>query len=207
MCTGRPRAGLQIVAHNSVAVVIAGILGGVALAASAHAHAQTAAATAGLFQTSLLNQSTGCFDPNPPSFSCTAFYAVRSRGIEYPFRLEPVALLDQSDDCRSTFFRLHWFGVCQDPRLSGVSSIEYSNGVVAIPEHFFPQPEGLFREASWFSVLPGQGHVPTDSNPRIEREDERENARLMHSARATIGAAVTTLPTHAAALQHVLCGE
>lgn len=67
-------------------------------------------------------------------------------------------------------------------------------------------PEELFREASWFSVLLGQGHVPADSNPLIERESEDENARRMESARDMIAAAVDTLPTHAAALQRVLHG-
>lgn len=67
-------------------------------------------------------------------------------------------------------------------------------------------PEELFREASWFSVLLGQGHVPADSNPLIERESENDNARMMESARETISAAVTALPTHASALQRVLHG-
>ena len=45
-------------------------------------------------------------------------------------------------------------------------------------------PEELFRRASGFSLLLGQGHVPMDSNPLIERESAQENARIMHVARA-----------------------
>lgn len=68
-------------------------------------------------------------------------------------------------------------------------------------------PEELFREASWLSVLLGQGHVPMDSNPLIERETEEQNTRLMDAARGTIARTVSELPTHAAALQGALQGE
>lgn len=114
-------------------------------------------ATAGLYQTNLFNQSVGCFDPGHPSFACTAFYDVRSRGIEYQFQFEPVALLDHSLDYLSTSFGLQWFGVFQDPRLTGVSSTEYENGAVAIPLHSFPEYDGNFDNPTPRSMQTLQG--------------------------------------------------
>jgi hypothetical protein len=121
-------------------------------------------ATAGVYQTNLLSQSTGCFDPSHPSFTCDAFYDVRSRGIEYQFRFEPVALIDHSDDYLSTLFRLQWFGVFQDPRLTGVSSIEYDNGVVAIPRRSFPQYDGNFDDRTPRSIQTLQGEFMLPRN-------------------------------------------
>lgn len=69
------------------------------------------------------------------------------------------------------------------------------------------EPDELFREASWLSVLLGQGHVPMDCNPLIERESEEQNARMLERARDTITGAVQGMPTHAAVLQRLLSGE
>lgn len=95
-------------------------------------------ATVGLFQTSLGNQTTGCFDPAHPNFSCNAFYDVQSRGVEYQFSVSPLALFHGNSD----LLQLKWYGVMQSPKLTNAAAIEYNNGVVAIPLQSFPQYNG-----------------------------------------------------------------
>ncbi|MGH7223952.1 MAG: TonB-dependent receptor domain-containing protein, partial [Gemmataceae bacterium] len=89
-------------------------------------------ANGGLFQTSLNNQTTGCFDPNNPTFSCNAQYNVQSRGIEYQLSLRPLS-----------FLKLTWFGVLQNPKLTNVQAYEdNSSGVTVIPLQSFPLYNG-----------------------------------------------------------------
>lgn len=66
------------------------------------------------------------------------------------------------------------------------------------------EPEELFREASWLAVLLGQGHVPLDSNPLLERETEAQNASALEAVADKIRAAVDGLPEHAATLQRAM---
>lgn len=95
-------------------------------------------ATAGLFQTTLGNQTTGCFDPANPNYSCNAFYDVTSRGVEYQFNVSPLALFNGDNHA----LQLKWYGVMQNPKLTNAAAIEYNNGVVAIPLQSFPEYNG-----------------------------------------------------------------
>jgi tryptophan halogenase len=53
----------------------------------------------------------------------------------------------------------------------------------------------LFRDASWFAVMDGQGIRPADYNPMIETMSEADNRRHVETVRAAIAqAAVQLLP-------------
>jgi tryptophan halogenase len=67
-------------------------------------------------------------------------------------------------------------------------------------------PEELFREASWFSVLVGQGFTARDYPPLLDRESEADNRRALAQTRQTLAAAVATMPTHEAVLGRLLDG-
>jgi len=58
----------------------------------------------------------------------------------------------------------------------------------------------LFKEASWFAVLSGQGHRPRDYNPLIDAIDSGENLAHLGSIKAGVRAAVAKMPEHAACL-------
>jgi len=52
----------------------------------------------------------------------------------------------------------------------------------------------LFRDASWFAVMDGQGIRPTDYNPVIETIEAAENRRHIAAVRAAIAQATAQLP-------------
>jgi tryptophan halogenase len=54
----------------------------------------------------------------------------------------------------------------------------------------------LFRDASWFSVLVGQNHLPADYNPLLEAESLAANGQMLSEMRGVLSAAVAALPTH-----------
>lgn len=54
----------------------------------------------------------------------------------------------------------------------------------------------LFRDASWFAVLVGQGHLARDYNPLIDSVDARENMAYLQRIKSEIGKAAANLPTH-----------
>jgi tryptophan halogenase len=54
----------------------------------------------------------------------------------------------------------------------------------------------LFRDASWFSVLVGQNHVPADYNPLLDAETPAANAQALAELRRTLSTTVASLPTH-----------
>jgi tryptophan 7-halogenase len=65
------------------------------------------------------------------------------------------------------------------------------------------ETDELFREASWFSVLVGQNHLPRDYNPLIDVESPAVNAQLLGQQRQTLAAAAASMPTHAAVLDQL----
>jgi tryptophan halogenase len=52
----------------------------------------------------------------------------------------------------------------------------------------------LFRDASWFAVLDGQGERPGDHNPLIEAVGRDDNLRQLAALRADIAKVTATLP-------------
>ncbi|HZU51751.1 MAG TPA: tryptophan halogenase family protein [Sphingomicrobium sp.] len=56
----------------------------------------------------------------------------------------------------------------------------------------------LFREASWFAVMVGQGIAPRDYNPLIEVVSTEDSLAHLKQVREAIAAAVQRMPTHEA---------
>ena len=59
----------------------------------------------------------------------------------------------------------------------------------------------LFREASWFAVMMGQGATPRDYNPLMDSYPAADNDQHLARIRSEIAAAVPRLPTHEAAIR------
>jgi tryptophan 7-halogenase len=60
--------------------------------------------------------------------------------------------------------------------------------------------EELFRDASWFAVLLGQGHQPRDYNPLIDSIASAENLGHLRRVKEEIRQIVARMPVHLAAL-------
>jgi tryptophan halogenase len=58
----------------------------------------------------------------------------------------------------------------------------------------------LFKDASWFAVLTGQGHEPRDYNPLIDSMTSEENAAYLQRIKSTIQAAVAKMADHSSFL-------
>jgi tryptophan halogenase len=62
----------------------------------------------------------------------------------------------------------------------------------------------LFREASWFAVMMGQGLKPEDYNPLIDSITDADNLAHLARTRAQIAQAAGSLPSHEDYLQRVM---
>jgi tryptophan halogenase len=60
--------------------------------------------------------------------------------------------------------------------------------------------EELFRDASWFAVLLGQGHQPRDYNPLLDSIAAAENLAHLRGVKDDIRQIVASMPDHLAAL-------
>jgi tryptophan halogenase len=58
----------------------------------------------------------------------------------------------------------------------------------------------LFKDASWFAVLVGQGHQPKDYNPLIDSIDSRENLAYLRRIRENVRLTADKMPAHLSAL-------
>jgi tryptophan halogenase len=58
----------------------------------------------------------------------------------------------------------------------------------------------LFKDASWFAVLAGQGHEPKDYNPLVDSMSSSENAAYLQRIKASIQAAVAKMADHSSFL-------
>jgi tryptophan halogenase len=54
----------------------------------------------------------------------------------------------------------------------------------------------LFKDASWFAVLIGQGHQPRDYNPLVDTMNAEENAAYLRRIKASIQMAASKMPAH-----------
>lgn len=61
-------------------------------------------------------------------------------------------------------------------------------------------PEELFRDASWFAVLAGQGHQPKDYNPLIDSISSEQNRAHLRQVKEEIRQAVARMPDHVSSL-------
>jgi tryptophan halogenase len=60
--------------------------------------------------------------------------------------------------------------------------------------------DDLFKEASWFAVLTGQGHEPRDYNPLIDSMSAEENRAYLQRIKASIEMTASKMKDHAAFL-------
>jgi tryptophan 7-halogenase len=58
------------------------------------------------------------------------------------------------------------------------------------------ETEDLFKEASWFAVMMGQGLAPTDYNPLLDSISREENLAHLRRTRGQIAAALAAMPRH-----------
>jgi tryptophan 7-halogenase len=65
----------------------------------------------------------------------------------------------------------------------------------------------LFKDASWFAVLTGQGHEPRDYNPLVDSMSSGENAAYLQRIKASIQAAVAKMADHSSFLSAPLIRE
>jgi tryptophan halogenase len=54
----------------------------------------------------------------------------------------------------------------------------------------------LFKDASWFAVLIGQGHQPRDYNPLVDTMNAEENAAYLRRIKASFQIAAAKMPAH-----------
>lgn len=83
---------------------------------------------------------------------------------------------------------------CRDMPLP--AELEYKEEQFANSGRIMLEPEDLFRDASWFAVLMGQGHRPRDYNPLIDAIDEMENLAYLGRIKSEIRGMATKLPPH-----------
>jgi len=76
------------------------------------------------------------------------------------------------------------------------AELKYKEDQFAHSGRIMLEPEDLFRDASWFAVLMGQGHRPRDYNPLIDAIDARENLAYLARIKSEIRGAMAKLPPH-----------
>jgi tryptophan halogenase len=59
----------------------------------------------------------------------------------------------------------------------------------------------LFKDASWFAVLIGQGHRPRDYNPLVDSLSAAENGAYLRRVKTSIETASAKMPTHESFLE------
>jgi tryptophan halogenase len=74
--------------------------------------------------------------------------------------------------------------------------LEYKEQQFARSGRIMLSTDELFRDASWFAVLVGQGHRPRDYNPLIDSIDVATNLAYLQRIKSEIRGTVAKLPTH-----------
>ena len=83
-------------------------------------------------------------------------------------------------------------------------SLRYKEEHFARSGRIVLESDDLFKEASWFAVLTGQGHRPRDYNPLIDSIDAGENLAQLRGIKAQIRSIADKMPGHAAFLAGAL---
>jgi tryptophan halogenase len=79
-------------------------------------------------------------------------------------------------------------------------NLEYKEQQFARTGRIVLTTDELFREASWFAVLVGQGHAARDYNPLIDTIDARANLAYLQHIKSEIRSVAAKLPSHASFL-------
>jgi tryptophan 7-halogenase len=83
---------------------------------------------------------------------------------------------------------------CRDMQRPG--SLEYKEQLFARSGRIVLTSDELFRDASWFAVLVGQGHIAQDYNPLIDSVEARANLAYLQQIKSEIRSLAAKLPPH-----------
>ena len=83
---------------------------------------------------------------------------------------------------------------CREMRLP--DELEYKEQQFSRSGRIMLSTDELFRDASWFAVLVGQGHRPRDYNPLIDGIEAGNNLAYLQKIKSDIRATAAKLPTH-----------
>jgi tryptophan halogenase len=90
-----------------------------------------------------------------------------------------------------------------DPLWAHCRAMRLPESLIYKEEHFSRSgrivlaSDELFKDASWFAVLMGQGHEPRDYNPLIDAINSEENLSYLRRIRETVRMTVSKMPHHA----------
>ena len=102
------------------------------------------------------------------------------------------------------FLLLHYHSTTAKPeplweqcrRMPLPDSLHYKEEHFARSGRIVLDSDELFKEASWFAVLTGQGHRPRDYNPLIDAIAADENLAHLRGIKAAIQSTVARMPEH-----------
>jgi tryptophan halogenase len=102
------------------------------------------------------------------------------------------------------FLALHYHSTQDrlDPLWVHCRAMQLPEGLIHKEEHFSRSgrivlsSDELFKEASWFAVLVGQGHQPQDYNPLIDAINSAENLAYLRRIRETVRTTASKMPDH-----------
>jgi tryptophan 7-halogenase len=105
------------------------------------------------------------------------------------------------------FLVLHYHSTGRsDPLWTRCRATQLPESLIYKEEHFSRSgrivlsSDELFKEASWFAVLTGQGHRPKDYNPLIDSINSADNLTYLRHLKETIRLTSSKMPDHAASL-------
>lgn len=118
-------------------------------------------------------------------------------------------LLSREYETIRDFLVLHYHSTSDnhEPLWEYCRSMKLPEELVYREEHFrrtgriVISSEDLFREASWFSVLAGQGIQPTDYNPLADCADSEENLAYLRDLKGAVAAASDKCGAHESYIQ------
>jgi tryptophan halogenase len=120
-------------------------------------------------------------------------------------------LMREEYDRIRDFLILHYHSTTRsEPLWQHCRDVEIPDSLRYKIEHFtrtgrlMLETDELFRDASWFSVLVGQNHLPQDYNPLLDAEAAVANAQVLSEQRRVLASAVAAMPTHLDILKRIL---
>jgi tryptophan halogenase len=109
------------------------------------------------------------------------------------------------------FLALHYHSTIDkpEPLWTHCRAMRLPEGLVSKEKHFsltgriVLSSDELFKDASWFAVLVGQGHQPKDYNPLIDGINSEENLTYLRRIKETLRMTASKMPEHVSFLsQH-----
>jgi tryptophan halogenase len=113
------------------------------------------------------------------------------------------AISEEFDGIRD-FLALHYHSTKDksDPLWAHCRAMKLPEDLIYKEEHFARSgrivlsSDELFKDASWFAVLVGQGHEPKDYNPLIDSITSEDNLAYLRRIRETVRTTASKMPAH-----------